>query len=216
MTSKLSIPLAFLLSLSGCGLRGSGTPATEPRELDSFQEIELGGAFELVVHVDPGATQKVEITADDNIVEKIETTVSNGELDVGLDDVSLVRPKTPMRVEVWVPALVAINASGASEIDVEGLHGESFTLELSGASDSTLQGAVERFEVNISGAGELDAKRLKAGDVTLKLSGAGEAAIAVADSLDVKISGAGEVTYFGEPSSVFQEISGAGSLEKGS
>lgn len=214
MTTTRSIPLVLFL-LSACGLRGSGTPATQTRELDGFQKIDLGGAFELVVHVDPAAPQKVEVTADDNIVEHVETTVADGELDVRMDDVGAIRPKTAMRVEVWVPALAAINGSGASDIDVEGLHGETFTLAISGTSDTTLQGTVERFEVNISGAGELNAKGLKASDVELKLSGAGDATVTVEDSLDVKISGAGEVTYFGEPSMLFKEISGAGSLEKG-
>ncbi|HVH99152.1 MAG TPA: head GIN domain-containing protein [Enhygromyxa sp.] len=214
MTRTLSLPFVLLL-LSGCGLRGSGTPATETRELDSFSKIDLGGAFDLVVHVDPGATQKVEVTADDNIIEKIETSVSGGELDVEMKDVSLLRPKTDIVVEVWVPSLAAIDASGASDIDVQGLHGDSFTLELSGASDSTVQGAVERFDIRISGAGELDAKGLHAKSVTLKLSGAGEAVVAASESLDVDISGAGDVTYFGDPTNVIQEISGAGSLKKG-
>jgi hypothetical protein len=215
MITKRSFPFVLLLLLSGCALRGSGTPATEARELDSFETIDLGGAFDLVVHVDPAATQKVEVTADDNLLEKVETSVSGGELDIGFEEVSFIRPKTPIRVEVWVPSLLAIDASGAADIDVEGLHGERFTLELSGASDSTLRGAVDRFEVEISGAGDLDARHLKAKTVTLELSGAGEAELFASESLDVEISGAGEVTYFGNPTSVSQEVSGAGSVKKG-
>jgi hypothetical protein len=214
MTRKLSFPLVLLL-LSGCALRGSGTPTTEIRELDGFEKIDLGGMFDLVVHVDPTAAQKVEVTADDNIIDKVETSVSGGELDVAIEDVSFIRPKTDIKIEVWVPALVAIDASGASDIDVQGLHGESFSLELSGASDSTLHGNVDRFDVEISGAGELDAKNLKAKTVTLELSGAGEAEVWASESLDVELSGAGDVTYYGDPANVSQDISGAGSLKKG-
>ncbi|HLT37990.1 MAG TPA: head GIN domain-containing protein [Enhygromyxa sp.] len=211
----LTLPITLTL-LSGCGLRGSGTPATELRELDSFDTIELSGAYELVVHVEPGAAHKVEVTADDNIVPKITTTISGGELDIGhQDDIKLLRPRTKIRVEVWTPSLLGIDASGASDVEVEGLHGERFELRLSGVSDSTLGGAVDRFDVEISGAGELDGKGLQAKVVTVELSGAGEASVWASESLDVEISGAGEVSYWGSPARVSKQISGAGELRAG-
>jgi hypothetical protein len=215
MTRKLSFPIVALFLLSACGLRGSGTPATETRELESFDKIEIGGAFDLVVHVEPGVTQKVEVTADDNILAKVDTSVSGGELDVSVEDVTLLRPKTDLRVEVWIPSLVAIDASGAADIDVAGLHGESFALELSGATETAVRGTVDTFEVEISGAGELDARDLQAKSVTLELSGAGEASVWASETLDVEISGAGDVTYFGKPANVTQQISGAGSMKAG-
>lgn len=211
--SLFALPLALTL-VSGCGLRGSGTPATELREVESFDKIDLGGAFNLIVHVDPGNPQKLEITADDNILPKIEATVSGGELDVGFGSVSFVRPKLPIEVEVWVPTLSKVDISGAAEVQIDGLHGERFVLELSGASDSSLSGAVDRLEVDISGAGELDARQLHAKVVELELSGAGEAEVFASERLDVDISGAGEVGYWGSPATVNQDISGAGSLEK--
>lgn len=213
---RLVLPVA-MLALSGCGLRGSGTAATELREVESFAKIDLSGAFELVVHVEPGVAQKVEVTADDNIVGKITTTVSGNELDVELDDeVTFVRPKTPLRVEVWTPSLIGVDASGASEILVEGLSGESFEIQLSGASDSTLRGAVDRFEAQISGAGDLHAKDLQAKVVELRLSGAGDATVWASESLDVDVSGAGDVTYFGNPPTIHKDIAGAGELRAGS
>lgn len=211
----LALPLTLALPLvSGCGTRGSGTAASEVREVESFDKIDLGGAFHLVVHVQPGATQKLEITADDNILPKIQASVSGGELDVGFGNISFIRPKIPIKVEVWVPALSKVDASGAADITIDGLHGERFELELSGASDSSLSGAVDQLDVDISGAGELDAKKLQAKSVVLDLSGAAEAEVWASETLDVDISGAGEVGYWGNPATVNQDISGAGSLEK--
>jgi hypothetical protein len=213
-TRVLALPLVALL-LPACGLRGSGTPATEVREVESFDRIEISGACDLVVHVEPGIAQKVEVTADDNIVGKITTTVSGGELDIGRDsDVKLLRPKTPIRVDVWVPALLAIEASGASVIAADGLHGESFELSSSGASHSTLRGVVDRFGIEASGAANINAKELQAKSVSVELSGAGEAKIWASETLDVEISGVGEVHYWGNPASLSEKISGAGKLEK--
>ncbi|WP_181233539.1 head GIN domain-containing protein [Enhygromyxa salina] len=202
------------LTLAGCSLRGSGTQMTEQRELASFDEIELGGVFKVVVHVAPGTTQKVEVSGDDNIVPKILTTVSGSELDLSVDH-WMVRPEHPVTVEVWVPSLTKIEASGAAKIEVTGLHGEAFELDLSGASSSTLAGIVDRFEIDSSGAAKLDARALQAKTVDVELSGAGNAEVWASEQLDAEVSGAGKVRYWGAPGTVNEDISGSGSVEPG-
>jgi hypothetical protein len=212
-STTLAAVLAF--GLTGCMLRGSGTPMTDHRDVEAFDSIEVGGAFELVVHVDPAAAQRVEVSGDDNIVPEVTTTVSGGELEIGIEH-GMVRPKLDMKVEVWVASLAGLEASGASDITVEGLHGESFDLDLSGASDSSFSGSVDRFEIDLSGASDLDARELHAKIVDLELSGAGEADVWASDRLDAEISGAGTVRYFGSPKEVQQDVSGAGSITPGS
>ncbi|PRQ04153.1 hypothetical protein ENSA5_10430 [Enhygromyxa salina] len=207
--------LVGVLSLSACSLRGSGTAMTETRALDEFDAIELGGAFSLIVHVDPGAAQKVEVSGDDNIVPEIVTRVSGGELDVSLDH-WMVRPKEPMKIEVWVSSLTELEASGAANIEVEGVHGERFELELSGASDSTISGSVDRFEIDSSGTSHLKAHDLEAKTIELDLSGAGDVEVWASERLDAEISGAGKVRYWGDPGEVNKQVSGAGSIEPGS
>ena len=212
---RLSILVAStlaVLSLGACSLRGNGNEAVDTRELDSFHAVDLGGAFELVVHVAPGDAQRVEVRGDENIVPKITTKVSDGELAIGLDH-WMVRPDLPMKIEIWVPSLTAIDASGAADIEVEGLHGERFELDVSGASDTTLAGDIASLEVDSSGASKLDARSLHAKTVEIELSGAGEAQIWASESLDAEISGAGKIRYWGEPVLVSKDVSGAGSIE---
>jgi hypothetical protein len=207
--------LGSLLGLGGCFLRGSGTELIETREVEAFDSIDIGGAFELVVHVDPQAPQRVVVSGDDNVVPKIETTVTSGELDVEIQR-GMVRPELPMKVEVWVASLKELSASGASDIEVEGLHGEVFELELSGASKTVLRGSVDEFEVDSSGASDLDARELTAKIVDIDLSGAGDAEVWASDRLDADVSGAGSVRYYGETKEVHQDVSGAGSIVAGS
>lgn len=210
----LSLPVG--LSLMGCSLRGSGTAMTEPRELEAFESIEIGGAFQLIVHVDPSVAQRVEVSGDDNIVPEVTTKVSGGELDVQMGREGMIRPKLDLKVEIWVPSLTGLEASGASDITVEGLHGERFELDLSGASATKLQGAVDLLEVDSSGASDLDARELHAKVVELELSGAGDARVWASELLDADVSGAGDVHYFGDTKEVKQDVSGAGSITPGS
>lgn len=209
-----SILLAPALGLSGCTVRGSGTPASEVRELPAFERIDLGGAFELRVHVDPSVEQKVELSADDNLLSAIATQVSGAELEITIQEWK-VRPDQPMLVEIWVPALAEIDASGVADIQVEGLHGESFELDVSGAAKVVLAGSVERFTLDSSGASEVEARGLEAERVKLELSGAGQAEVFASKQLDVDLSGAGKVRYWGEPESLSEDVSGAGSIEPG-
>ena len=202
------------LGLSACTLRGSGVEATEVRDIEAFDTIELGGVFDLTVHVDPNVKQKLEIRADDNILDKIVTKVSGGELEVSIDH-WMVRPKQTIKLDIWVPELAEIDASGASDIEVFGLHGERFELDVSGAAEVELDGNVEHFVIDSSGASEVDAKHLEAKTVEVELSGAGDLSVFASENLDVDVSGAGDIRYFGDPANVSKDISGAGKVEPG-
>lgn len=206
----ITLSLATLL-LSACGTRGSGDPVTEERELDPFHAIEFGGAIDLVVHVG-AAEQKVVISGDDNIVSEIDTRVSGDKLHV--EHEGWLRPKQTLKLEIWVPTLDSVEASGATDIDIEGLVGERFELDVSGAADAELRGKVTQLDIEVSGAGDVDARSLEAENVVLDMSGAGEAKVWATGKLDVDISGSGEVEYWGNPSEVQQDITGAGSLHR--
>ncbi|MFV8750176.1 head GIN domain-containing protein [Nannocystaceae bacterium ST9] len=209
--STSSLLVSTLVALSACGVRGSGESATETRSLDPFTEIEFSGAFDLVVHVGD-YEQKVEVSGDDNIVARIETRVSGDALIVEHD--GWLRPELPLVVEVWVGSLASIDASGATNLDVEGLHGERFELDISGAADADLLGKVGRFDASISGAADVDARSLEAESVIINMSGAGEAEVWATRELEATISGAGHVEYWGEPSEVRESVSGAGTVHK--
>jgi hypothetical protein len=215
MVAHRVLPAVVLTLLTGCGLRGSGVEATQTRELETFDKIEIDGGFILIVHVSPTVTQRVELRGDDNIVPEVVTTVSDGELELTIDH-WLVRPKLDTTIEVWVPSLSKISVSGAADMRVDGLHGERFDLAVSGVSTSALSGTIDHFEVASSGANTLDARELHAKVVNINVSGAGESKVWASEQLDATVSGAGNVYYYGQPEDVQQEVSGAGSVASAS
>ena len=66
----------------------------------------------------------------------------------------------------------------------------------------------------MSGAGNVSAGDLKAKDVDVTMSGAGNANVYASNKLDATISGAGSVTYAGDPPTVNKNVSGIGSIAK--
>jgi hypothetical protein len=194
---------------------------SEVRELSAFQAIELRSFGR--VFVASGAEQKVEVNAEEDLLERVRTEVEDGVLVVGLRWWlgALLRLPELREVEVHVtlPELRAVKLSGAGQVRSEGvLKAEELELRLSGAGRLSLRleagrvstslsgaGAVElsgsagELEVRLSGAGAVDAEGLAARRVRIRASGAGECRVQAAESLEVELSGAGSVRYRGHP-----------------
>jgi hypothetical protein len=69
-------------------------------------------------------------------------------------------------------------------------------------------------KIESSGASELNAENLETESTTLEISGAGDASVFVNSSLDINVSGAASVKYKGNPETINQSSSGAGSIRK--
>ena len=101
---------------------------------------------------------------------------------------------------------------GAVKLTVTRLNGPIFALESKGASEVTLDGSIDRLLVDMTGASQLRADKLQAKTAEISTTGAGDADIAVSDTLKVVITGAGKVSYSGNPPTIKKQITGAGSI----
>jgi hypothetical protein len=206
----LALCLPFVLA--GCdigGIRGNGHMVTEERKVDPFINIETGGAFRIDWHSGPPA---VSITVDENLIQYVETEVRNKVLHVRT--ARSVRPRHSIKLEVTSNALEGASFSGASRLNAHQLSGSKFYLETTGASNATLDGAVDELVANLTGASDLRAESLQTKVAELSVTGAGDASVAVSDTLKVSITGAGKVEYIGNPPHIERDITGAGSIRK--
>ncbi len=83
----------------------------------------------------------------------------------------------------------------------------------SGALDATVSGRVDRQTVRISGAGEYRAANLASADASVRVSGAGRVVVNAQRTLEVSLSGAGNVEYLGNPR-VIEHVSGVGRVKR--
>ncbi|MBC8344081.1 MAG: DUF2807 domain-containing protein [Bacteroidetes bacterium] len=89
-------------------------------------------------------------------------------------------------------------SSGTSEIDLQ-LNVNSLNTKIDGASEINLAGLADSFFLHITGAAELNAKELQIRRLVLNISGAGEAAVSVSEEISGDISGAAELSFYGDP-----------------
>ena len=106
-----------------------------------------------------------------------------------------------------------VEGSGASSISLN-ISAKKLNLELSGASSAALTGQTGSFDIEISGASKLDAFDVKAKICNIDVSGASSAKVNVADKLKVEGSGASNVQYKGNPTTVESDLSGSATVNK--
>jgi hypothetical protein len=204
----------LILLAAGCALdavRGSGTVATETRDVSDFTAVTLSGSGRLIV--EPGAAESLEITADDNLLPLLTSEVKGGRLHLGVQRGTSIRPSKEIVYRVMVKSLEEVDLSGSGSVELKDVKGKRLKVGLSGSGGLTAAGEVERLDLHISGSGKAKTENLKAKEVTVSISGSGGVGVAAGEALNVTVSGSGSVEYVGDPK-VTQRISGSGSVRK--
>ncbi len=199
---------AAAFSFKDRGIEGSGDLETRDFDLKDFDEISVGGAFDIEIRF--SESQEVAVTIDDNLWDNLELEVKNGRLIIDWD--KNCQPDNDCRLELRVSSLKAMSIHGAADVEIDDFDGDSFDFELSGAAELEMNGRVDDLDIQVSGAGEIDTRDLKAQHVKVRISGAGNANISVSESLDAKVSGVGNIHYWGDPEKKRTSVSGLGNI----
>ncbi len=192
------------------GIEGSGKMETRTLDVDTFDKIDIGGAFDL--HVTFGNKQMVKVTIDDNLWDNLVAEVQGGQLELDWD--KSCHPDGDCEIEIVVRRLEEVSIHGAADVDIEDFEGDRFGYYLSGAGDLRMDGKVDDLEIKVSGAGSADTRDLKAKHVNVTVSGAGDASVYASESIKARVSGVGDVRYWGNPKDHDTRVSGIGSIKK--
>jgi putative autotransporter adhesin-like protein len=206
----IAISIVFAVQREGStdGGAGSGVPGSQVRHLASFSRIELAGANTVSISV--GAAQLVTIRGDDNLLDRVTTTVADRTLTIG--NRGSVRTNAPMSVDVAVPRLAVVSLSGSGTISFVGVRAPAFLVELSGAGTIQAAGSVNRSSATLSGTGTIDLGGLIARHATAVLHGSGTIDVHASGSLDATITGVGSIECAGSPPKIRRTITGTGAI----
>ncbi len=234
--AKMILPVALLfVVLTGCkkhifnSIKGKGSTVTETRQLTGFNKVRLEIDAEIIYVQD--ANYYVEISAQQNVLEVIETEISAGELEIDFD--KWVRKHNPITITIHAPDMRGLHLSGSGNISVPGtlttnsldikvsgsgniaidsLVCEELEVNISGSGDITVSGgSVNNKKATISGSGNINMVDLQSNNAACKISGSGDITVWVEEHLDATISGSGNIRYKGS-ATVDTHISGSGSV----
>ncbi|TAE00284.1 MAG: DUF2807 domain-containing protein [Bacteroidetes bacterium] len=205
------------------------------REVSNFQKIEISGPFN--VRISQDGNEKLSIEANKDIIDNIETEVSNGMLKVRMKN-SFKNWKNAdngsMNVQISCKNLEAIsgsaaadissgtiikntnfkvNASSAAEIEMS-LEVDNLNIDASSGADVNLKGNTQKLSVDISSGADLKAYDLKAENVKVDASSGADAKVFVSKEIDANASSGAEISYKGEPTKEKVKSSSGGDVNR--
>ena len=199
------------MSLTACdvdlGIRGNGHVVTVQQQVGTFSEVSGRGS--LRIEWKSGAPS-LSITTDENLTEYFEARTTGNRLELRMRD--KVRPTHGIKVAITSPSLNGAKLSGATDLTAHGVTGPSFAVQTTGAASVVLDGTADQLLADMTGASELKAKTLQAKVVEISTTGAADAWVNVSEKLRVAITGAGDVTYSGNPATIERRVTGAGTI----
>jgi hypothetical protein len=207
----------FALLLVACGasvIKGSGKIVIEKRSLTSFDHIKASG--NLTVKVMANQPQSVAVATDDNLQAYILTTVSGHTLKVSIKPDYKLSSTQPIQLAISAPKLKKVTTAGAVKLNVSGVESQKFSLYSQGTSTINASGKVTELTIGLTGTGQVDTSSLLADQVAVDVNGTGKAIVYASRKLVIKISGAGVVTYYGNPPIVNRAVFGGGQVQKAS
>lgn len=205
----------------------------ETRALADFDAVEVGGGIDLSLSL--GERFIVEVQAADGELGDIVTEVRGRTLTIRrARSLGFFDWGDHGSVNVTLPKLVSLTASGGSDVRSEGTFaGDELEIVASGGSDVAIDVSVGTLEVQASGGSEmrlsgtarsarvqssggsdLDASRLTADEADVESSGGSDLSIAVRDRIEGNASGGSDIAYSGEPRSVEVNASGGSDVSR--
>jgi hypothetical protein len=200
MKNFIYLPMFIYLFLVSCQdddmIVGSGRIVTENRALGDFTKVRSEGVFE--VTITQGPVQSVEISADDNIIGQVKTTVTNNELRLSLKNDGYNR--VTLKAKITVPQLNSLNNSGTGSMAVNQISESGhFKVRNSGTGNIKINGNATSLSVYNEGTGRFKGFDFMVKDAEVETIGTGDVEVNCSDNLKVTIEGSSKVYYKGNP-----------------
>ena len=209
-------------------LKGEGEVVRQEITLPALDGVDLG--FSGNVIITPGATQKIVMEGQQNILDNIKREVTNGTWKIFFE--KNVKDAKEVTIYITMPTIKKVGLTGSGSIISEGrfsglndldvfLSGsgdikfaadaKNVEVLLSGSGDVELKGTAGALDISISGSGDVTTSALVVNACEVHISGSGDAEVNVNGKLDVFVSGSGDVHYRGN-ASVTARVTGSGEV----
>lgn len=230
----LSITTANAQWWSNQKVVGNKEVVKQTRSVNEYDRIAVTGMME--VQLVAGKEGKIDLEAEGNLMEYIETEVSGGLLKIGIKKGVNLQPSKnyPIKLVVTFEDLdgltltgsghirnsdpitarefkVSVTGSGNMNLDIKT---DSFDGSLTGSGDVKLKGSTRDLKCKVTGSGDFLAFDFKAVNVTASVTGSGDIEVSVENELNANVSGSGDIKYKGDPTKESFKTSGSGKVTK--
>jgi hypothetical protein len=206
-----------LLTLHGSAqsfstVKGSGMPVDKNINVAAFNSIDVSGGFDVVLV--QGSTEKLILTAQENLFGHIKVEVVQGNLKIFTD--RNIMPTKPMKVRVTFKSIDHLEVSGGGDVTCETpIAVPDLGIDISGGGDLRTAVKTGVLDCSISGGGDADING-SMNNFKLHITGGGDIQSEIsARVIQCEISGGGDITLKGneKSSETSLTISGGGDMD---
>jgi len=191
------VVLIGVLILSGVILIDSGKLQTQQKNFSGFTVINIQSGFQ--AQISQGDSYSVSITADNNVINRINVNQTGNTLTIGLQLASIFNIGT-LKAQITMPDLQEIHLSGGANANVAGfVMTHDLSVSESGGSTLKMDGQASSLSASCLGGSGLELSELKVDSATVTLSGGSTGNINVSGRLDADLSGGSSLVYAGNP-----------------
>jgi hypothetical protein len=232
-TCFLAFTCPLLLTASCKKFNGDGPVVSETRTLSNYKSIS--SSVDANIIYTQSAHYSIEITAQQNVINKIRSEVSGDELRFYYPGNTHFINHEPINIYISAPHVNDFTIDGSGELragalnlpdedvhlKINGSGSVYFTAIKAGVVDADIfgsgdmrisDGTAGKVYTEIKGSGNMDLSNLMSKDVYTNTSGSGDTRVWATNNLNVDISGSGDVHYRGTPR-VSTNISGSGKVQ---
>jgi hypothetical protein len=226
--------ISIVSTLLSCNMiGGSGRIVSEKRNLSGFTGIETTSFVKVEVAL--GDSFNVEVEADDNILDRLNTEVDDGVLVIEMDKGGY--SNVHATVYVTAPEINKMIVSGSGGIETKGkvfsrkrvelavrgsgsmnadIRAPTVNIENAGSGSITVKGETKTVKIKGSGSGLVNCAALLAEYATVKTTGSGGARVFASLQLEADLNGSGDIVYLGNPPNMKIEDDGSGEIKAAS
>lgn len=174
-------------------------------DLTGFDAIDISGVYDVEIKV--GDDYAIHLKGPEREMEYARVEVNGGRLELGQREKRRWGNRKGIDAYVTVPSLRALNVTGVSDVDVQGVQTARFDLDVSGVADIEITGNCETLNADITGVTDIDASDFTCEHGDIDMSGVGDLSVHTSLSVDADVSGVGDVVVYGRPESVEKSVS---------
>jgi hypothetical protein len=182
------IVILFSVIANGClgpSVTGSGRVMSETRNVSGFSSVSLKGSGRVLI--EQGGAESLTVTADENLLNYVETEVRGSTLVLGQKNGARLSPSRDIVFKVTLRKLDSLDLAGSGDVEARGVQSAKMKIDLSGSGEISAEGAADDLDISISGSGRLRSDSLKSRRTRVDISGSGSAVVASSETLDATI-----------------------------
>lgn len=178
---------------------GSGNIISKTIDLSSFEAVKLTGTANVKLRT--GSTIQAVVEDYENLIQYWDVEIIGNTLTISNTSGVVIQNSDAKIFITAPPDLIAIETTGTGDVVIESdlVHLREISQTGSGNISASADFEVGQLEVNINGSGDLNFENVKSDSLYCVVVGSGDISIQVADYLEAKLLGSGNVFYSGNP-----------------